>query len=58
MLGAAVAEVEQLPARSYRSEQEAAEQTAQFVHAKDAGLVLLKDYIHDNPPRRPQSRRS
>ena len=50
VLGAAVAEVEQRPARSYRSEQEAAEHTAQFVHAKDAGLVLLKEYIHDNPP--------
>ncbi|MBD2769446.1 toprim domain-containing protein [Hymenobacter sp. BT664] len=36
--------------RSYRSEQEAAEHTAQFVHARDAGLVLLKEYIHDNPP--------
>ena len=36
--------------RSYRSEQEAAEHTAQFVHAKDAGLVLLKEYINDNPP--------
>ncbi|GAA3979756.1 toprim domain-containing protein [Hymenobacter antarcticus] len=35
--------------RSYRSEQEAAEHTAQFVHAKDAGLVLLKEYINDNP---------
>jgi len=50
VLGAAVAEAEQRPARSYRSEQEAAEHTAQFVHAKDAGLVLLKEYIHDNPP--------
>jgi len=50
VLGAAVAEVEQRPTRSYRSEQEAAMHTAQFVHAKDAGLVLLKDYIHDNPP--------
>ncbi|MBO2033457.1 toprim domain-containing protein [Siccationidurans ginsengisoli] len=38
------------PFRSYRSEQEAAEHTAQFVHAKDAGLVLLKEYINDNPP--------
>lgn len=36
--------------RSYRTEQEAAEHTAQFVHAKDAGLVLLKEYINDNPP--------
>ena len=50
VLGAAVAELEQRPTRSYRSEQEAAEHTAQFVHAKDAGLVLLKEYIHDNPP--------
>ncbi|GAB2961546.1 hypothetical protein GCM10027048_32100 [Hymenobacter coalescens] len=50
VLGAAVVEVEQRPTRSYRSEQEAAEHTAQFVHAKDAGLVLLKEYIHDNPP--------
>ncbi|MCB2411095.1 toprim domain-containing protein [Hymenobacter lucidus] len=49
VLGAAGAEVEQRPARSYRSEQEAAEHTAQFVHARDAGLVLLKEYIHDNP---------
>ncbi|GAA4366068.1 hypothetical protein GCM10023185_36940 [Hymenobacter saemangeumensis] len=38
------------PFRSYRNEQEAAEHTAQFVHAKDAGLVLLKEYINDNPP--------
>jgi hypothetical protein len=45
--GAAEAE---RPTRSYRSEQEAAEHTAQFVHARDAGLVLLKEYIHDNPP--------
>lgn len=36
--------------RSYRTEQEAAEHTAQFVAAKDAGLVLLKEYINDNPP--------
>ena len=36
--------------RSYRSEQEAAEHTVQFVHAKDAGLVLLREYINDNPP--------
>jgi hypothetical protein len=50
VLGAAVAEVEPRPTRSYRSEQEAAEHTAQFVHAKDAGLVLLKEYINDNPP--------
>ncbi|RYU84849.1 toprim domain-containing protein [Hymenobacter persicinus] len=50
VLGATAAEAEQRPARSYRSEQEAAEHTAQFVHAKDAGLVLLKEYIHDNPP--------
>ncbi|MCB2380333.1 toprim domain-containing protein [Hymenobacter sp. BT635] len=49
VLAAATAEGER-PARSYRSEQEAAEHTAQFVHAKDAGLVLLKEYIHDNPP--------
>ncbi|MBC6992186.1 toprim domain-containing protein, partial [Hymenobacter sp. BT491] len=41
---------ENRPTRSYRSEQEAAEHTAQFVHARDAGLVLLKEYIHDNPP--------
>ncbi|MBC6700208.1 toprim domain-containing protein [Hymenobacter puniceus] len=50
VLGAAVAEVAQGPTRSYRTEQEAAEHTAQFVHAKDVGLVLLKEYIHDNPP--------
>ncbi|KAA9325080.1 hypothetical protein F0P96_20500 [Hymenobacter busanensis] len=50
VLSAAVAEAEPRPTRSYRSEQEAAEHTAQFVHAKDAGLVLLKEYIHDNPP--------
>lgn len=49
VLGAAVAEADR-PTRSYRSEQEAAEHTAQFLHAKDAGLVLLKEYIHDNPP--------
>ncbi|MBF9144536.1 toprim domain-containing protein [Hymenobacter properus] len=49
ILGAAAAEVDR-PTRSYRSEQEAAEHTAQFVHARDAGLVLLKEYIHDNPP--------
>jgi hypothetical protein len=49
VLGAAVADADR-PTRSYRSEEEAAEQTAQFVHAKDAGLVLLKEYIHHNPP--------
>lgn len=37
------------PFRSYRTEQEAAAHTAQFVHARDAGLVLLKEYINDNP---------
>ncbi|MCC2548503.1 toprim domain-containing protein [Hymenobacter sp. BT175] len=54
VMGAAVADAgspdDGRPFRSYRSEQEAAEQTAQFVHAKDAGLVLLKEYINDNPP--------
>ncbi|QNP54508.1 toprim domain-containing protein (plasmid) [Hymenobacter qilianensis] len=38
--------------RSYRTEQEAAEHTAQFVAAKDAGLILLKEYINDNPRQR------
>ncbi|WP_345237911.1 toprim domain-containing protein [Hymenobacter saemangeumensis] len=38
------------PTRSYRSEQEAREQTAQFTHLKDAGVVLLRDWMHDNPP--------
>ncbi|RAK62445.1 toprim domain-containing protein [Hymenobacter edaphi] len=50
VLGAATTEELQRPTRSYRTEQEAAEHTAQFVHARDAGLVLLKEYIHDNPP--------
>ncbi|UOQ83311.1 hypothetical protein [Hymenobacter sp. 5414T-23] len=54
VMGAAVADAgspnDGRPFRSYRSEQEAAEHTAQFVHAKDAGLVLLKEYINDNPP--------
>ncbi|GAA4389285.1 toprim domain-containing protein [Hymenobacter koreensis] len=50
VLEVATTEVEQRPTRSYRNEQEAAEHTAQFVHARDAGLVLLKEYIHDNPP--------
>ncbi|TGD76980.1 toprim domain-containing protein [Hymenobacter wooponensis] len=53
VLGAAVAsagaEPESRPFRSYQSEQEAAAHTAQFVHARDAGLVLLKEYINDNP---------
>ena len=40
---------EERPFRSYRTEQEAAAHTAQFVRAKDAGLVLLKEYINDNP---------
>lgn len=40
---------EERPFRSYRTEQEAAEHTAQFVHARDAGLVLLREYINDNP---------
>ncbi|MGI4734212.1 MAG: toprim domain-containing protein [Janthinobacterium lividum] len=38
------------PFRSYRTEQEAAQDTAKYVAAKDAGLVLLKEYINDNPP--------
>ena len=38
------------PFRSYRTEQEAAQDTARYVAAKDAGLVLLKEYINDNPP--------
>nr|GEZ31629.1 hypothetical protein [Tanacetum cinerariifolium] len=53
VVGAAVASAanaEERPFRSYRTEQEAAEHTAQFVHARDAGLVLLKEYISDNPP--------
>ncbi|MCR5890802.1 toprim domain-containing protein [Hymenobacter sp. J193] len=59
VLGAAVAspgaEPESRPFRSYQSEQEAAAHTAQFVHARDAGLILLKEYINDNPaPHRPQ----
>jgi hypothetical protein len=55
VLGAAAAEADR-PTRSYRSEQEASEQTAQFTHLKDAGVVLLKDWMHDNPP--PTGRRS
>ena len=43
------------PFRSYSTEQEAAQDTAQYVAAKDAGLVLLKEYINDNPP--PQGRK-
>ncbi|TYZ06177.1 hypothetical protein FY528_19320 [Hymenobacter lutimineralis] len=54
MMGAAVADAgrqdAEQPFRSYRTEQEAAAHTAQFVHARDAGLVLLKEYINDNPP--------
>ncbi|SHL91603.1 toprim domain-containing protein [Hymenobacter psychrotolerans] len=54
MMGAAVADAgrqdEEKSFRSYRTEQEAAAHTAQFVHARDAGLVLLKEYINDNPP--------
>ena len=46
---ATAADVEERPFRSYRTEQEAAAHTAQFVHARDAGLVLLKEYINDNP---------
>jgi hypothetical protein len=38
------------PYRSYSTEQEAAQDTAKYVAAKDAGLVLLKEYINDNPP--------
>ncbi|SHJ79740.1 Toprim-like [Hymenobacter daecheongensis DSM 21074] len=53
VLGAAVASAdatpESRPFRSYQSEQEVAAHTAQFVHARDAGLVLLKEYINDNP---------
>ncbi|MET4109026.1 toprim domain-containing protein [Hymenobacter sp. UYP22] len=53
VLGAAVASADTAPDprpfRSYQSEQEAAAHTAQFVHARDAGLVLLKEYINDNP---------
>ena len=44
------------PTRSYRSEQEAREQTAEFTYLKDAGVVLLKDWMHDNPP--PTGRRA
>lgn len=44
------------PTRSYRSEQEAREQTAEFTHLKDAGVVLLKDWMHDNPA--PSGRRA
>lgn len=50
VFGAAVTEAEPRPARSYRSEQEAREQTAQFTHLKEAGVVLLKDWMNDNPP--------
>ncbi|SNR98901.1 toprim domain-containing protein [Hymenobacter mucosus] len=53
VLGAAAAaghKDEETLFRSYRTEQEAAAHTAQFVHARDAGLVLLKEYINDNPP--------
>ncbi|GAA4394210.1 toprim domain-containing protein [Hymenobacter koreensis] len=54
MMGAAVADAgrqdEEKSFRSYRTAQEAAAHTAQFVHARDAGLVLLKEYINDNPP--------
>lgn len=53
VVGAAVAsaaDAEERPFRSYRTEQEAAAHTAQFMHARDAGLVLLKEYINDNPP--------
>jgi hypothetical protein len=48
VLGAAARE-DARPTRSYRSEQEASEQTAQFTHLKDAGVVLLRDWMHDNP---------
>ncbi|MBC6609056.1 toprim domain-containing protein [Hymenobacter sp. BT188] len=48
-VGGTAVEAEQ-PTRSYRSEQEAREQTAQFTHLKDAGVVLLRDWMHDNPP--------
>lgn len=48
--GGRQAENDGRPFRSYQSEQEAAAHTAQFVHARDAGLVLLKEYINDNPP--------
>ncbi|MGI4741301.1 MAG: toprim domain-containing protein [Janthinobacterium lividum] len=47
---ASAAEADARPFRSYQTEQEAAAHTAQFVHARDAGLVLLKEYINDNPP--------
>ena len=54
VMGAAVTDAgrqdEKQPFRSYRTEQEAAAHTAQFVYARDAGLVLLKEYINDNPP--------
>ncbi|GAB3879448.1 hypothetical protein GCM10028824_42960 [Hymenobacter segetis] len=53
--GAEMAAADQ-PTRSYRSEQEAREQTAQFTHLKDAGVVLLKDWMHDNPA--PSGRRA
>ena len=46
----AAAEPQARPFRSYQTEREAAEHTAQFVAAKDAGLILLKEYINDNPP--------
>ena len=36
--------------RSYRSEQEAREQTAQFTALREGGVVLLKDWMNDNPP--------
>ncbi|UYZ61276.1 toprim domain-containing protein [Hymenobacter latericus] len=44
------------PTRSYRSEQEAREQTAAFTHLREAGVVLLRDWMHDNPP--PTGRRA
>ena len=47
---ASAADAEERPFRSYQTEKEAAEHTAQFVHARDAGLVLLKEYISENPP--------
>ena len=41
VVGTTVVDQAALPLRSYRTEQEAAEYTAQFVLDWDAGLVLL-----------------
>jgi hypothetical protein len=38
------------PNRSYRNEQEAREQTTQFTALREGGVVLLKEWMNDNPP--------